>query len=467
MFARKFTLLLMACCLFYQATYACTIFTASDGKTVLVGNNEDASPSLKSNLWFYPARQHQHGFVTWGAERKLPEGGMNEKGLFWDAAALPTEIPIKRDASKPDFKGYFVDKALSECTTVEEVVQLLGRYNLVWQQRAQILVADAIGDYAIIHANYIIRKSDKMKPYQAVANFSLLNNKPEQNQCHRYRTAEAMLDGQAVTEALFKTILAKTAQHSVDNATIYSQIANLTQCKFTLFQRHRFEQPVTIVLTDELKKGAHQVEMKSLFPLSIREKLEPIAAKQGAKKAVATYHRLKNAEPGGYDFGENELDELGFALLDSGKLDQAVEIFALNQSTYPESDRALSSLAQAYLVLGNREMAGQLFKRALSINPSNLVAGLFTSQPDGKVTFRISSLEYAQKISLVGSFNNWDTHANPFTKTADGQWECKLSLKPGTYEYVFLVGDNNWMTDPGNRLASKPGQYWRSILIVH
>ena len=53
----------------------------------------------------------------------------------------------------------------------------------------------------------------------------------------------------------------------------------------------------------------------------------------------------------------------------------------------------------------------------------------------------------AQKVSLVGDFNNWDTLANPMKKDKNGIWKVTVNLKPGRYEYRFLV-DEKWENDP-------------------
>jgi len=450
----------------FNTLNACTVFTASDGKTVLVGNNEDSSPSLKTFLWYYPKQRNRYGFVSWGSKSKYPEGGMNEKGLFWDAAALMQAIPTVRDPGKPDFNGYFVNKALSECATVAEVIQLVRRYNLVWQDRAQVLVADASGDYALIHSNYIIRKSDLKKPYVAVANFCLDHYVSGQSACYRYNTADSMLQKQPVSFSLFRTILAKAAQKDPDNATIYSQIADLKSGIIHLYQRHNFNQEVTISLSEELKKGAHKVEMKSLFPVSICERLGPIIERHGFERAFAKYQQWKKQDPDRYQFSESELEELGYDLLNKKKIKDAVSVFTLNRNTFPKSDNAISSLANAYLIDGNKTMANALYQKALQINPDNYAANLFNNQEKGFVTFRFKNLEYAGKIRLAGSFNNWNADANPFVKDADGNWVCQLKLQPGVYQYTFLVGDDNWMTDPLNKLAVKPDKNWRSLLIV-
>lgn len=53
----------------------------------------------------------------------------------------------------------------------------------------------------------------------------------------------------------------------------------------------------------------------------------------------------------------------------------------------------------------------------------------------------------AKKVSLAGSFNSWDTKALKAKKDSRGSWEVKVGLKPGKYEYKFLV-DGSWLNDP-------------------
>jgi 1,4-alpha-glucan branching enzyme len=53
----------------------------------------------------------------------------------------------------------------------------------------------------------------------------------------------------------------------------------------------------------------------------------------------------------------------------------------------------------------------------------------------------------AQAVYLAGNFNNWDANAHPMKKDKNGIWKTALSLKPGRYEYRFLV-DGNWENDP-------------------
>lgn len=53
----------------------------------------------------------------------------------------------------------------------------------------------------------------------------------------------------------------------------------------------------------------------------------------------------------------------------------------------------------------------------------------------------------AKRVNVAGTFNNWDTKAIAAKRNSRGTWTVKLSLKPGRYEYKFLV-DGTWLNDP-------------------
>ncbi|RJP28006.1 MAG: hypothetical protein C4533_05880 [Candidatus Omnitrophota bacterium] len=53
----------------------------------------------------------------------------------------------------------------------------------------------------------------------------------------------------------------------------------------------------------------------------------------------------------------------------------------------------------------------------------------------------------ANRVVVAGSFNNWNTSSLSAKKDSKGNWVAKVNLKPGKYEYKFLV-DNNWVNDP-------------------
>jgi tetratricopeptide (TPR) repeat protein len=449
--------------LMHQSAKACTIFTASNNQKVLVGNNEDNSPNLKTYLWITPSANQKFGFITWGSFKKKPEGGMNERGLFWDAAAMPQKIDIVRDSHKVDFKGYFVEKALSECATVDEVVKLVSQYNLLWQEKAQILVADASGDYAVIHANYILRKSDIKQSHFTLTNFKV--NCSKSGYCNRFQTAEKLLSQTDFSEESFKNILSKTAQNDIDNATLYSQICDLRNGTITLFQKNDFLHAKVLNIAEALQKGEESVEIKQLFSENIGENLKRIIEKQGVEKGIGAFEILKNNPQ--ITFTENTLDEIGYSLLNNGDTEGAIKIFTLNQKEFPNLEVTNASLASAYSVYGDKKSAQKYFDKVLIINPLNVQATTFGNQQDGLVTFRLRGYEGAKKVALVGNFNQYQNDKNTFQKTENGDWECRIKLPKGVFYYKFLVEDTNWINDPANKVSYKPLNYWDSVVVVN
>ncbi len=65
-----------------------------------------------------------------------------------------------------------------------------------------------------------------------------------------------------------------------------------------------------------------------------------------------------------------------------------------------------------------------------------------------QVTFQWTVTE-ANAVTVVGDFNRWDPHTHPLKKGKDGGWKLTLRLKPGRYEYMFVV-DGEWRDDPLN-----------------
>jgi len=65
-----------------------------------------------------------------------------------------------------------------------------------------------------------------------------------------------------------------------------------------------------------------------------------------------------------------------------------------------------------------------------------------------QVTFQWTLTE-ANAVAVVGDFNRWDPNAHLLKKTKDWEWKATLRLKPGKYEYMFVV-DGEWREDPVN-----------------
>jgi hypothetical protein len=53
----------------------------------------------------------------------------------------------------------------------------------------------------------------------------------------------------------------------------------------------------------------------------------------------------------------------------------------------------------------------------------------------------------AQHVTVAGDFNKWRTDSHVM-KRENGMWTIELPLKPGRYNYMFIVDGAHWVTDP-------------------
>jgi 5'-AMP-activated protein kinase regulatory beta subunit len=57
----------------------------------------------------------------------------------------------------------------------------------------------------------------------------------------------------------------------------------------------------------------------------------------------------------------------------------------------------------------------------------------------------------AEKVILMGDFNQWDPKIHPMRRDEKGIWHKIVMIFPGRYEYRFWV-DGEWHNDPNNSL---------------
>jgi len=63
------------------------------------------------------------------------------------------------------------------------------------------------------------------------------------------------------------------------------------------------------------------------------------------------------------------------------------------------------------------------------------------------VTFELPSCVWADRISVSGSFNQWDERGLPLVQGRDGVWRATVDLAAGQrYEFRYLI-DGRWQTD--------------------
>jgi uncharacterized membrane protein len=134
------------------------------------------------------------------------------------------------------------------------------------------------------------------------------------------------------------------------------------------------------VLTIGLGAGIVVVTMAAFLPnlkraydsrKSVAETLSATIATSGIDQAAQQYRQLKVAKGANYNLDEDELNALGYQLVQANKLELAIRIFQLNVEAYPNSGNTYDSLGEAYMDDGNKPQAIANYKRSLQLTPGN------------------------------------------------------------------------------------------------
>ena len=449
---------------------ACTIFMANDGQNVWIGNNEDELQNVKYRIWYYPAKKNNYGYSIWtelpfgkllnGFAYLNPQGGLNEYGLFMDYTTID-EIPVIKEEQKKDRKKQIITDILKKCTTVNEALAYINKFNLVRINKAQLFIGDASGNYATVTGGYIISKKDN--------NFALTNyciNNGNKEACHRRDIATYYLKSNKKFELDdIKNILERSAQKLPNNLiSNYSMAVNLKNSTIYLYNKNDFTTVSELSLAAELKKGTHHKDIVGYFSESIAPVLEHEFKKNGINSAVNKYTTLRKKSPGKYNFKNDEGISLAISWIEKGETNSAIKLLECLKEFDPQITNIYSWLGVAYRKQNNIAESNKNFTKALEQDPDNYVATIFGKQKDQKVFFKLLDFEGAEQVAIMGDFTEWTK--NPIKmKKNDGLWTCEISLPKGEVTYKFLV-NNQYLADNKNYMHIGSGSKIYSKLYV-
>jgi CubicO group peptidase (beta-lactamase class C family) len=104
---------------------------------------------------------------------------------------------------------------------------------------------------------------------------------------------------------------------------------------------------------------------------SLVEELQSTMKDGDGAAIVARYRELRKQKPNEFDFREQELNTLGYQLLQRGRVDDAIAVFKLNVEMYPAASNPYDSLAEAYAAKGEKALAIANYKKSLELDPKN------------------------------------------------------------------------------------------------
>jgi len=235
-------------------THACFILFLSDGKRVLVGNHEDWFAN-DAAIKITPPREGKFGSVVFTFMREgWAQGGMNEKGLFFDAAHTPFQ-DVEFDKSAEKFPSYIWQTILDKFETVDEAVQFLRKYQLPELREAHMMLADAQGHAVIVGVqNGRLAIKPFEQTYLMQTNFNPwhpeLSDEPV---CWRYEKTKKYLSiNSAATVENMKAILQQTHQ---DSLTVYSNIYDLKNKVIYTYNKRDFSKAIVVRLPELFNVG--------------------------------------------------------------------------------------------------------------------------------------------------------------------------------------------------------------------
>lgn len=91
----------------------------------------------------------------------------------------------------------------------------------------------------------------------------------------------------------------------------------------------------------------------------------------GSEVALREYREWRKGRPPADVVNETQMNRLGYNLLASKRVKDAIEVFKLNVEDYPQSWNTHDSLGEAYLSDANKEFAIRSYQRSVELNPNN------------------------------------------------------------------------------------------------
>jgi tetratricopeptide (TPR) repeat protein len=107
---------------------------------------------------------------------------------------------------------------------------------------------------------------------------------------------------------------------------------------------------------------------------SIAETVFSWIQEKGISFALEQYRELQSRHDTTYALDQDQMIQVGYRLLRSGKAVEAVETFKLNVEAFPKSSKVYESLGDGYLVHGDKELAIRNYLKCLELDPTRSYA---------------------------------------------------------------------------------------------
>jgi tetratricopeptide (TPR) repeat protein len=132
-----------------------------------------------------------------------------------------------------------------------------------------------------------------------------------------------------------------------------------------------YDKFLNIMPTDAISVRTRRDNLAKYTNESLVYQLEKDILAVGIEKAIRSFRKSKTSADNKLYFEENDLNTLGYTLLNRQMSAESLKVFKLALEIYPESANLYDSLGEAYMKSGDMKNAILNYEKSLRLNPAN------------------------------------------------------------------------------------------------
>lgn len=267
-----FLILLLGVLFTPKTATACSVLYYVDTVTgkIYVVNNEDYFLDVDAYIQIEPKSKNKFARLWYGWDN-FAQGGINEKGLFFDAAVTPEQSTIKGYHHPKNNLG---DKILAYCSTVDEAIDFLEKEKIALNQ-SHMMFGDKTGKAVIVEWVDGKKQLHWIKDNKLImTNYLLSDPKAGNYPCYRYQSIENRIselenNGEEINLLKIGNTFGQAGQAAVTledgrtGGTVYTSFIDITDNKFFLSYKLSNKNVIQLDLNIEFTKSKRQkIELK-------------------------------------------------------------------------------------------------------------------------------------------------------------------------------------------------------------
>lgn len=250
-----------------NSSIACSVLYYIDSTTgkIYAVNSEDYWLDVDAYIQIEPKSKNNFARLWYGWDN-FAQGGINEKGLFFDAAVTPEQERIKGYGNPKNNLG---DKILANCSTVEDALIFLEKEKIALN-KSHMMFGDKTGKAVVIEWVNGERKLHWIENNKLIMTNYLLSEPEAGNfPCYRYNSIEEKISeieksGEEINLLKVGNTFGQAVQPPSENeegrvgGTVYTSFIDITDNKFFLSYKLSNENVIKLDLNDEFNKPKRQ-----------------------------------------------------------------------------------------------------------------------------------------------------------------------------------------------------------------